>query len=138
LSIEEAFYKVAPVKNSTLYKLPNYRKSNPLDKWIISELNKLIADVRTGFDTYRLNNATRPILRFLDSLTNWYIRRSRKRFWKSESDHDKLEAYNTLNDVLVEFSKIISPFMPFISEFIYKELTNKESVHLDLYPESNP
>ncbi len=138
LSIEEVFYKLPPAKNSRLYKLPNYKKSNPLDKWIFSELNKLIADVRTGFDTYKLNNATRPILRFLDNLTNWYIRRSRKRFWKSESDNDKLEAYNTLNDVLIEFSKVISPFMPFVSEYIYKELTKKESVHLDLYPESNP
>jgi isoleucyl-tRNA synthetase len=74
----------------------------------------------------------------MDNLTNWYIRRSRKRFWKSESDQDKIEAYNTLNEVLIEFSKIISPFMPFVSEYIYKELTKKESVHLDLYPESNP
>ncbi len=138
LSIEEAFYKVAPVKNSKLYKLPNYKKSNPLDKWIISELNKLIQEVRNGFDSYKLNNATRPIVKFMDNLTNWYIRRSRKRFWKSESDIDKIEAYNTLNDVLIELSKIISPFMPFISEYIYKQLTDKESIHLDLYPESNP
>jgi isoleucyl-tRNA synthetase len=73
----------------------------------------------------------------MDSLTNWYIRRSRKRFWKSENDGDKLEAYETLNFVLIEFSKVIAPFMPFVSEYIFKELTKKESVHLDYYPEFN-
>ncbi len=138
LNIEEAFYEVAPVKNSKLYKLPNYKKTNKLDKWIISELNKLIKEVSNWFDSYKLNEATRPIVKFMDNLTNWYIRRSRKRFWKSESDQDKLEAYNTLNEVLTELSKIISPFMPFISEHIFKELTWKESVHLELYPETNP
>jgi isoleucyl-tRNA synthetase len=59
----------------------------------------------------------------MDNLTNWYIRRSRKRFWKSESDQDKTEAYNTLNEVLIELSKIISPFMPFVSEHIFQNLT---------------
>jgi len=74
----------------------------------------------------------------MDNLTNWYIRRSRKRFWKSENDGDKIEAYNTLNEVLVELSKVISPFMPFVSEYIFKELTGKQSVHLELFPETNP
>ncbi len=138
LSIDEAFYKVTPVKNSKLYKLPNYKKSNKLDKWIISELNKLILEVSNWFDTYKLNESTRPIVKFMDNLTNWYIRRSRKRFWKSENDWDKIEAYNTLNDILIELSKVISPFMPFTSEHIFKELTGKQSVHLELYPETNP
>jgi len=74
----------------------------------------------------------------MDNLTNWYIRRSRKRFWKSENDGDKLEAYNTLYDILVELSKIIAPFMPFISEHIYKELTGKRSVHLEIFPNTVP
>jgi len=121
-----------------LHKLPNYKKSNPLDKWIISELNKLTYDVSSWFDNYKLNEATRPIVAFMDNLTNWYIRRSRKRFWKSENDTDKIEAYNTLYEVLVELSKIISPFMPFVSESIYKNLTKNESVHLDMFPETNP
>jgi len=151
LNVEEAFYEVAPVKNSRLYKLPNYRKSNKLDKWIISELNKLILEVSNWFDSYKLNEATRPIVKFMDNLTNWYIRRSRKRFWKSESDQDKTEAYNTLNEVLIELSKIISPFMPFVSEHIFQNLTwnkvnsegreytlGQKSVHLELYPETNP
>jgi isoleucyl-tRNA synthetase len=59
----------------------------------------------------------------MDNLTNWYIRRSRKRFWKSENDMDKIEAYNTLYEILIEITKIISPFMPFVSESIYKNLT---------------
>jgi isoleucyl-tRNA synthetase len=71
----------------------------------------------------------------MDNLTNWYVRRSRKRFWKSENDTDKIEAYNTLYDILVELSKIIAPFMPFLSEHIYKELTKEKSVHLTNFPQ---
>jgi isoleucyl-tRNA synthetase len=74
----------------------------------------------------------------MDNLTNWYVRRSRKRFWKSENDSDKIEAYETLYYVLVELTKVIAPFMPFISEYIFKELTGKKSVHLEDYPKYNP
>jgi isoleucyl-tRNA synthetase len=70
----------------------------------------------------------------MDNLTNWYIRRSRKRFWKSENDSDKQQAYETLYFVLVELCKIIAPLMPFVSEHIFKELTNKKSVHLEDFP----
>jgi isoleucyl-tRNA synthetase len=82
--------------------------------------------------------AAKPIIKFMDNLTNWYIRRSRKRFWKSENDTDKQEAYETLYFVLVELTKVIAPLMPFVSEHIFKELTGKESVHLENYPEYNP
>ncbi len=112
----------------------NKTRNNPLDKWLISELNELTKEVSTWFDEYKLNNATKPIVKFMDNLTNWYIRRSRKRFWKSENDGDKLEAYETLYEALVELTKIIAPFMPFISEHIYKELTAKQSVHLEDFP----
>ncbi len=112
----------------------NKTKNNNLDKWLISELNELTKEVSTGFDEYKLNNATKPIVKFMDNLTNWYIRRSRKRFWKSENDGDKLEAYETLYTALVELTKIIAPFMPFISEHIYKELTWNKSVHLTDFP----
>jgi len=112
----------------------NKTRNNPLDKWLISELNELTKEVSTGFDEYKLNNATKPIVKFMDNLTNWYIRRSRKRFWKSENDGDKLEAYETLYEALVELTKIIAPFMPFISEHMYKELTGKQSVHLEDFP----
>jgi isoleucyl-tRNA synthetase len=74
----------------------------------------------------------------MDNLTNWYIRRSRKRFWKSENDGDKLEAYNTLHEVLVELTKVIAPFMPFVSEHVFKALTGKESVHLENFPDYIP
>lgn len=73
----------------------------------------------------------------MDNLTNWYIRRSRKRFWKSESDTDKSQAYETLYYVLVETTKIIAPFMPFISEYMYKNLTGHTSVHLTDFPTYN-
>jgi len=109
-------------------------RNNNLDKWLISELNELTKEVTNGFDSYKLNEATKPIVKFMDNLTNWYIRRSRKRFWKSENDMDKLEAYETLYNVLVELTKIIAPFMPFISEHIYKELTWNKSVHLTDFP----
>ena len=134
----EAFYEVWPIKTSRLYKLPNYKKSNLLDKWIISELNKLTGEVKKSLDNYKINEATKPIVRFMDNLTNWYVRRSRKRFWWSEMTEDKLEAYNTLYEVLVEICKIIAPFMPFVSEYIFKNLTSKISVHLELFPEKNP
>lgn len=113
------------------------KTNNNLDKWLLSELNKLIKEVRFWFDNYKLNDASKPIIKFMDNLTNWYIRRSRKRFWKSENDNDKQEAYETLYYVLVELTKIIAPFMPFISDYIFKELTNKKSVHLEDYPEYN-
>lgn len=112
----------------------NKTRNNNLDKWLISELNELTKEVTNGFDTYKLNEAAKPIVKFMDNLTNWYIRRSRKRFWKSENDGDKLEAYETLYYTLVELTKIIAPFMPFISEHMYKELTWNKSVHLTDFP----
>ena len=115
----------------------NKTRTNNLDKWLISELNELTREVTTGFDTYKLNQATKPIVKFMDNLTNWYIRRSRKRFWKSENDGDKLEAYETLYYTLVELTKVIAPFMPFISEHMYKDLTWNKSVHLTDFPTYN-
>jgi isoleucine--tRNA ligase len=115
----------------------NLNSENILDKWLISELNELTLEVRIAFDNYELNQATRPILKFMDNLTNWYIRRSRKRFWKSENDSDKLNAYETLYFALVELTKILAPFVPFVSEYIYKNLTKKESVHLEDFPSYN-
>lgn len=112
----------------------NYTRNNPLDVWIISETNKLVADVQNGMETYEVTDATRPIVKFMDNLTNWYIRRSRKRFWKSENDGDKMEAYETLYEVLVTLSKVVAPFMPFVTEEIYKNLTGEDSVHLTDFP----
>jgi isoleucyl-tRNA synthetase len=113
----------------------NYQGSeNLLDKWIVSKLNILIGSVDKYMQAYDLPNATNPIMEFIDDLSNWYIRRSRKRFWKSENDNDKNNAYSTLYYVLVHLSRLMAPFTPFVSEEIYKNLTNKESVHLTDFP----
>ena len=108
--------------------------TNLLDRWIISRLHKLIKTVDENMQGYNLPNATKPIMDFVDELSNWYIRRSRKRFWKSENDTDKNEAYATLHHVLVTLSQLMAPFTPFIAEEIYKNLTGEESVHLSDFP----
>lgn len=114
------------------------KTKNLLDRWIISELNQLIQEVDKSMQKYDMVGATKPLEKFVDNLSNWYIRRSRRRFWKSESDEDKNEAYQTLWMVLVEFSKVLAPFCPFVAEEIYRNLTgNKESVHLCEFPESD-
>lgn len=107
-----------------------------LDEWIISELHTLLAAYHERMEAYDLKGATDLIVIFLDSLTNWYVRRSRRRFWKSENDHDKEAAYSTLHEVLVTLCQILAPVTPFIAEEIYKNLMpHEESVHLSLYPE---
>ena len=113
------------------------KSENLLDKWIISELNTLIKDVNAAMGRYELSKAARFFPSFVDNLSNWYIRRSRKRFWKSESDSDKEQAYHTLYEVFVALSKLLAPFTPFIAEEIFKNLTGKESVHLEDYPVSD-
>ena len=113
------------------------RSENLLDRWLLSELQLLIKEVNEAMESYELNRATRAFGPFVDNLSNWYIRRSRKRFWKSEDDGDKESAYQTLYDVLVTLAKLMAPFTPFISEEIYRGLTGKESVHLVDYPAAN-
>jgi isoleucyl-tRNA synthetase len=110
---------------------------NLLDRWILSELQLLIQEVDGAMQGYELNRATRAFAPFVDNLSNWYIRRSRKRFWKSEDDNDKEQAYQTLYTVLVTLSKLMAPFTPFLSEEMYKNLTGEESVHLVEYPEAD-
>lgn len=111
--------------------------NNFLDRWIISELHLLIKNVNRHMEAYELSKTARLFPVFIDNLSNWYIRRSRKRFWKSENDEDKKQAYETLHYVLVELSKLMAPFTPFVSEEIYKNLTGKESVHLADFPVAN-
>ncbi|MEK7548246.1 MAG: isoleucine--tRNA ligase [Patescibacteria group bacterium] len=115
----------------------NFSPKHKLDKWILSELNSLILEVTDQMDDYNLTKASRPLQDFLDNLSNWYVRRSRRRFWKSENDDDKNEAYQTLYIVLVQFSKMLAPFMPYISDEIYQNLTGEESVHLADWPKAN-
>ncbi len=110
------------------------KSKNLLDQWILSELQLLIQEVDGAMGQYELNKATRAFAPFVDNLSNWYIRRSRKRFWKSEDDGDKEQAYQTLYTVLVTLAKLMAPFTPFLAEEIYRNLTGEESVHLADYP----
>lgn len=105
-----------------------------LDRWILSELQLLIKEVNSAMEAYELSRATRAFTPFVDNLSNWYIRRSRKRFWKSEDDGDKEAAYQTLYTVLKDLSLLMAPFTPFLAEEIYRGLIGKESVHLEDYP----
>ncbi len=115
----------------------NLSNQNILDRWIISECQKLIANVNEYMEKYDLSRATREFYGFVDNLSNWYVRRSRKRFWKSENDSDKNNAYETLQYILITLAKLLAPFAPFLSEEIYVNLTGKESVHLEDYPVSD-
>ncbi len=132
-----------------------FQISNLPDRWILSELNQLIQEVDENMKNYDLIGATKPLEKFVDNLSNWYIRRSRRRFWKSESDEDKNQAYQTLWTVLVEFSKVLAPFCPFVADEIYRNLMGtsttpqsppfqggeenkvKESVHLCDFPQAD-
>ena len=105
--------------------------TNPLDIWIISRLHELVAEVERQMDAYNIPDALSPILPFLDDASNWYVRRSRRRFWKSEDDGDKNDAYRTLHYVLVRLSHLLAPFTPFLAEELYHNLTgDDESIHL--------
>jgi isoleucyl-tRNA synthetase len=113
-----------------------------LDSWIISLLNDVINKVNAEMESYNLYKVVPAIVDYIDNLTNWYIRRSRRRFWKSGNDDDKEAAYQTLYYVLVTFSQVIAPVLPFLSDSIYRNLTaflpedkKKESVHLTGFPE---
>jgi isoleucyl-tRNA synthetase len=129
------FITYANIDNFKPAKILNKPK-NILDQWILSETENLNLEITKFLDNYELDKATRYFGWFLDNLSNWYIRRSRRRFWKSDNDADKKEAYDTLYYILVKFVKLLAPFMPFISEEIYKNLTGRESIHLDNWPET--
>ncbi len=111
-----------------------------LDRWIVSEYHRMLESVTAALDVYDVATAAGAITRFLDLLTNWYIRRSRRRFWKSESDSDKATAYATLYELLTGLTHTLAPFLPFLSEHIYQNLVRSlnihaaESVHLASYP----
>ncbi len=108
--------------------------TNILDKWIVSRVHKLGRQVDSSMEAYDIPSATKPILKFLDDASNWYVRRSRKRFWKTDNDEDKDNAYKTLHYVLVQLSLICAPFTPFLAEELYINLTGGESVHLLDWP----
>jgi isoleucyl-tRNA synthetase len=102
---------------------------NALDKYILAELNVLIGVVKSALDEYKPDVAIKEFVRFLDVLNNWYIRRGRARFWDEEQD-----AFDTLYTVLTTLCRVLAPFAPFVSEYIYRNLTGAESVHLTDFP----
>ena len=114
---------------------------NLLDRWLLSSLNALVRDVTDAFENYDATNATRPITDFVDSLSNWYLRLSRRRFWRSEADADKNAAYYTLYTALSTVAKLLAPTMPFIADELYQNLVRSgdenaaESVHLAKWAE---
>ena len=113
---------------------------NPLDQWILSETQTLVEKVGGALDAYDLSRAVDPILRFIDLLNNWYIRRSRRRFWRSENDSDKIEAYGVLYEAIKTLVTVACPFMPFITDAIWRNLKlpgDHESVHLADFPTVN-
>lgn len=122
-------------------RTPDSQKdSTELDRWILSELNSLVGQVDESLESYDPTNGGRRIQEFVDLLSNWYIRRSRRRFWRSGSDTDKLSGYHTLYKCLVTLSKLMAPYAPFLAEELYQNLvrstdsTSPESVHLSEFP----
>lgn len=126
--------------NPNDYKL-EYDKLPPMDKWILSRLNTLIKYVDNSLDNYKLTEPSRAMGEFVDDLSNWYVRRSRERFWGKDMPQDKVNAYMTLYTVLVTLTKLSAPFVPFMAEGIYQNLVKNvnsdapESVHLCEFPE---
>lgn len=109
--------------------------ANPLDKWVISRVHQLNEHITRNMDAYNLPDALAEILPFIEDASNWYVRRSRRRFWKSEDDGDKNDAYRTLHYVLLKLSLILAPFTPFLAEELYQKLGgDSESVHLLDWP----
>ena len=119
----------------------DFKSENVMDKWIMSKLNTLIKEVDEKLNSYDITNASLQIEAFVDELSNWYVRRNRARFWSEELTEDKIGAYVTLYNVLVNLSKVLAPFVPFVTEEIYQNLVvnldkdAKESVHLTLWPQ---
>ena len=115
---------------------PSDNLENPLDQWIVSRLHQTMSDLERNMDAYNIPDALSPVLPFIDDASNWYVRRSRRRFWKSGDDQDKNDAYKTLHYVLTQSAIMLAPFTPFLSEELYHNLTGStESVHLLDWPE---
>jgi isoleucyl-tRNA synthetase len=115
-----------------------------IDRWVLSVLQSLVADVNVEMERYRLDAVVPRLLSFIDDLTNWYVRRSRSRFWKAEGDQDKACAYATLYEVLTTFNKVLAPFMPFLTETVFQKLVRPvqssdgpKSVHHCDYPQAD-
>lgn len=115
---------------------PSESLTNPLDQWIVSRVHQLNGEISVHMEAYDLPSAVKPILPFIEDASNWYVRRSRRRFWKSDDDNDKNDAYQTLHYVLTQLSIVLAPFTPFLAEELYQKLTGGESVHLLDWPQA--
>ncbi|MBR2712335.1 MAG: isoleucine--tRNA ligase [Bacilli bacterium] len=112
-----------------------YEELDEIDKWLLSKYNTLVKNVTDSYEEYDLNKVVKYLITFLnDDLSNWYIRRNRRRFWGSELDTSKKAVYKTTYDVLIGFLKLVAPIAPFITDDIYTNLTNEESIHLSDFP----
>ncbi|EHA7759271.1 isoleucine--tRNA ligase, partial [Enterococcus faecalis] len=115
-----------------------YKDRSELDRWILSKYNNLVQEIITEMDQFNVTKVIRTIQEFVnDDLSNWYIRRSRRRFWAKDLTTDKKSVYNTTYEILVGISQLVAPFAPYLSEEIYTNLTNERSVHLSYYPKVN-
>ncbi len=114
---------------------PSETLTNPLDQWIVSRIHELTKEVERHMDVFDIPNAAKPIVPFIDDASNWYVRRSRRRFWKSGESKDKEAAYRTLHYVMVQLAHVLAPFTPFLAEELYQKLTGGESVHLQDWPQ---
>ncbi len=138
LQNEDVFYG-SGIQNACFYRFPKTPKTHELDNWISSQLQNLVADTRKHMDNYDTQKASDGIVLFLDKLNNWYIRRNRRRFWRKEVDADKCSAYETLHEVLMTVCQLLAPICPFISEYLYQNLTKTSgSIHLSYFPVAHP
>ena len=113
-----------------------YEDRDEIDKWLLSKYNRLVKVVRDDMDKFELTKVVREISDFvIEELSNWYIRRNRRRFWKTDKDDSKFAVYSTTYEVLLGISKLIAPIVPFISEELFRSLTDEESVHLADFPQ---
>ena len=108
---------------------------NPLDIWLVSRVHQVRNQITEGMEAYNIPAALSSVLEFIDDMSNWFVRRSRRRFWKSEDDQDKLEAYSTLYYALIYLAKILAPFTPFLAEELYQKMTGAGVVNSEI-PES--
>jgi len=137
-----SFYKLYADVDSWKPSSPGIepKSDNVLDQWMLSRLNEAINEVTKAMDEYRLDKATRPLAELLDDVSNWFVRRSRRRFWKSEDDADKQQAYETLHYTLLRLCQLMAPFAPFLTDHIWRKLVVgtdlPTSVHLSDWPKA--
>ncbi|MBI2955245.1 MAG: isoleucine--tRNA ligase [Chloroflexi bacterium] len=136
-------FSPGPAEREDWSKTVDLGRLSSLDRWILSELHSLVKTVDEGLGQYEVTGPARAIEQFVDNLSNWYVRRSRRRFWKSENDLDKQHAYHTLYECLVTVARLLAPFTPFIADEMYQNLVRTvdqqapESVHLAFFPIAN-